>query len=127
MLALWKREMLMLDSLANQHCIRPATWAGLIDVNSKAVQRGPAEPGVFATAVGPSYSIGGPRSIFYVGKSAGPLGERVGLTNDQAASTRASTDWMVTRRNLSAFWQMIDKLDRSRLSLAWSNGRRWMA
>lgn len=60
--------------------------------------------------------------MLYVGKSAGPLGTRVGSAYDQATSMTASREWMHLRKNpRSAFWQFIEKLDPTRRRIAWTN------
>lgn len=96
-------------------------WNNLTQANDRAVAQGWAMPGVFATGIGPDYQPGGEDSILYVGKSAGPLGGRVGSSNQFASSSEASTQWMIDRVNKSAFWQMIDKVDRTRRTIAWTN------
>ena len=95
-----------------------ANWQRLTEANRMAVQNGWAAPGVFATGIGPDYRPGG---FLYVGKSAGPLAEAVGSGTDLAVSMEASTRWMIERRNLSAFWQFVDRIDRTRRSIAWTN------
>ena len=101
--------------------IQKYSWDNLVAANEAAVAAGWAARGVFATGVGPDYVPGAPASILYVGKSAGPLGAKVGSTATFATSAAASTRWMVDRVNKSAFWQMIDKIDHSRRSIAWTN------
>lgn len=101
--------------------ITDATWQRLVAANEEAVANGWAQPGIFGTGVGPDYRAGTSGSILYVGKSAGPRGSQVGSTHHQAASIDASTTWMIERRNKSAFWQMIDSIDRTRRTLAWTN------
>lgn len=97
------------------------TWDALNAENRKANDLGWAQLGVFATGIGPAYVPGGTASIMYVGKSAGPLGSMVGSVADQLASSRASSEWMMHRRNKSAFWQLVERFDASRCSIAWSN------
>jgi len=101
--------------------ITDRTWMRLVQANREAVNEGWAQPGIFGTGIGPAYRHGAPRSVLYVGKSAGPLAGAVGSGEVQSASVQASTDWMIGRRNLSAFWQLIDIFDRSRRSIAWTN------
>lgn len=101
--------------------ISPATWQRLVAENRAAVSQGWAQAGIFATGIGPGYQPGSKKSILYVGKSAGPRGDKVASSLEQAASVRASTKWMIERRNQSAFWQLIDKVDPTRCSIAWSN------
>lgn len=102
-----------------EYPISSSTWNALVSANERAVQAGWAAPGIFGTGIGPSYRPGG---ILWVGKSAGPLGSVVGSTHSQAESMAASTAWMVQRRNRrSAFWQMAERLDSSRQTLAWTN------
>jgi hypothetical protein len=101
--------------------IAHATWQRLVEANKRAVQAGWATPGVFGTGVGPEYRADGAGSLLYVGKSAGPLGHAVGSCDDQVASGAASTAWMVGRNNKSALWQSVDKIDRTRCSIAWTN------
>ncbi len=102
--------------------ISEATWDRLVEANKHAVQTGWAEPGVFGTGIGSQYGHGGIRRILYIGKSAGPLGTAVGSTYDQRVSCAASTRWMEERRNArSQFWQFIERIDPSRLSIAWTN------
>lgn len=98
--------------------ISPENWKRLVEANRSAVDAGWAAPGVFSTGIGPDYRSGG---LLYVGKSAGPLGNQVGSCHDQSASSDASTRWMVERRNLSAFWQFVDRIDSTRRSIAWTN------
>lgn len=97
------------------------TWGQLTAENRKAHDLGWAQLGVFATGIGPDYVPGGRGSILYVGKSAGPLGSLVGSVADQLTSSRASSEWMVSRRNKSAFWQLAERFDATRRSLAWTN------
>ena len=94
------------------------TWKELVEENGRLVTERIVEPGVFATGVGPSYKSGG---LLYVGKSAGPLGNLVGSGGDQAESIVASTSWMIERRNRSAFWQLVDLIDPTRRTIAWTN------
>src|SRR3954452_2881997 len=101
--------------------ISEATWRRLTKANEEAVAAGWAEPGVFATGIGPKYSAGQTNSLLYVGKSAGPLGKAVGSCQDQRASARESRDWMTGRKNKSAFWQFVDRVDRTRETIAWTN------
>jgi hypothetical protein len=90
--------------------------------NHKAVSQGWADPGVFGTGVGPDYVLGGPKSVLYVGKSAGPLSATVGSGHDQSANAEASRKWMTERCNRrSAFWQFIELLDPTRRTIAWTN------
>src|SRR4051794_27975946 len=85
--------------------ITDGTWKSLTDANREAVAAGWAQAGVFAPGVGPEYAPGEFGSLLFIGKSAGPLGNAVGSCDDQQASARASTQWMIERRNTSAFWQ----------------------
>lgn len=101
--------------------ISPDNWRAVVEANRKAVRLGWAAEGVFAPAIGPEFEIGGRRSILYVGKSAGPLGSRVGSEYDLAQSTMASLNWMLSRQNNSQFWQLAEQFDPARRSLAWSN------
>jgi hypothetical protein len=101
--------------------ISSGTWRRLVEANRCGVQRGWAEAGVFGPGIGPQYEPNGPASLLYVGKSAGPLGTAVGSVYDQAATIRASTEWMTGFRNKSAFWQMVDKVDPTRLRISWTN------
>lgn len=101
--------------------ITEEVWNDLCDANRRAVSDGWAEAGVFGTGIGPEYVTGGANSILYVGKSAGPLGAAVGSVYEQLASSNASMSWMVERRNLSAFWQLIDRFDSTRRSISWTN------
>jgi len=96
--------------------ISDETWRELVSRNRNAAW---AQNGVFATGIGPEYKIG--RCLLYVGKSAGPLGNLVGSVDDQVRSGEASTLWMVSKRNKSAFWQFVDRIDFSRRSIAWTN------
>ena len=98
--------------------ISDETWRRLVAANQSSDW---AVSGVFATGVGPEYERGRSGSLLYVGKSAGPLGAAVGSSHDQDASGRASTDWMIGRKNKSAFWQFVDRIDRSRRRIAWTN------
>jgi hypothetical protein len=111
----------IMSSRAPALSISDATWQRLVTANKIAVEARWAEPGVFATGVGPAFRRGQAGSLLYVGKSAGPRGTRVGLSNDQQAGCKASADWMIERRNLSAFWQFVDCIDRTRQSIAWTN------
>lgn len=94
------------------------TWQALVEANHRSAW---AERGVFATGIGPDYVPNGPSSLLYVGKSAGPLGVAVGSGDEQSLSAAASTLWMISRSNKSAFWQFADKFDRTRRTLAWTN------
>lgn len=94
-------------------------WAELVESNRSAVRAGWAQPGVFAAAVGPDYRIG--EGFFYIGKSAGPLGSKIGSAYDQKESSAASVEWMIEKRNNSPFWKFAEKIDHSRKSVAWSN------
>jgi hypothetical protein len=96
-------------------------WSRLVEANARAAAAGWAAPGVFATGIGPEYRPGSPGSLLYVGKSAGPLGQAVGSCVDQAESSAASTAWMISRRNKSAFWQFAEKIDPTRRHIAWTN------
>ncbi len=98
--------------------IGPRTWQALVEANRRSAW---AERGVFATGIGPDYVSGSESGLLYVGKSAGPLGVAVGSGDDQIQSAVASTHWMVSRANRSAFWQLADKFDRTRRSIAWTN------
>ena len=100
--------------------IRESTWGSLVYAAKTSVAAGWATPGVFATAIGPDYRPGSADAVFYVGKSGGPLVDSVGLCDEQAASSAASTTWMVERKNPSAFWVFADLIAR-RESMAWSN------
>lgn len=101
--------------------ISEATWRRLVSAEREAVEAGWAEPGVFATAVGPEFQPGSPRSVLYVGKSGGPRIGSVGISADQTRSAKAAAGWMLHRRNPSAFWAFADQLVDSRASMAWSN------
>src|ERR1700730_14447390 len=101
--------------------ISESTWGRLLKANEESVQTGWANRGVFATGIGPDYQRGMAGSLLCVGKSAGPLAQAVGSCCDQAESSRASTEWMIERRNKSAFLQFIDKIDSTRRRIAWSN------
>jgi hypothetical protein len=105
----------------SQAPITNAVWDRLVEANQKAVVTGWAAEGVFGTGVGPDYKRGAADSLLYVGKSAGPLGRAVGSCADQATTGMASTQWMVERKNLSAFWQFVDKIDPTRRRIAWTN------
>lgn len=96
--------------------ISEATWGELVSQNKKAAW---AQNGVFSTGIGPDYQAG--QGLLYVGKSAGPLGNLVGSADDQARSGEASTLWMISKRNKSAFWQFVDRVDYTRRSIAWTN------
>jgi hypothetical protein len=109
------------QSVSTEPPISPAVWKRLVESSQQAVSAGWAEEGVFATGIGPEYRRGVPGSLLYVGKSAGPLGHAVGSCTDQASSGLASMQWMVGRKNLSAFWQFVDKFDRTRRRIAWTN------
>ncbi len=98
--------------------IKTSTWSELVKANAEAVDAGWAERGVFATGIGDRYKAGG---ILYVGKSAGPLGTNVASGLVLHENIAASTRWMLEKRNLSAFWQMIDRLDPTRRNIAWTN------
>lgn len=100
--------------------IKDSTWKELLRLSVHAVDRGWANPGVFATAVGPKYTPGSERSILYVGKSGGPLNDSLSLGDDQEASAAATGKWMIDRMNPSPFWVFADLLS-GRESLAWSN------
>jgi hypothetical protein len=89
--------------------ISEKTWAKLVDANRGAVNAGWASEGVFAPAVGPNFLQG--QGLLYIGKSAGPLGSKVGSSYDQAVSIDASIDWMIAKKNKSAFWQFVDNID----------------
>ncbi|MER8435400.1 hypothetical protein NKH36_19000 [Mesorhizobium sp. M1312] len=97
------------------------TWSRLTECNEKLANAGLSPRGVFAPASGPGYERGGRRALLYVGKSAGPLGTKVGSGSDQTSNIAASTRWMIERHNKSAFWQFAELFDRSRHSLAWTN------
>lgn len=99
--------------------ISAATWDSLVKKNCDAVTNGWAQQGVFGTGVGRNYRTG--LGLLYIGKSAGPLGEKVGSGEGQASSCEASTEWMISKRNRSAFWQFVDKIDPTRQSIAWTN------
>lgn len=99
--------------------ITSATWTALVTANRTASPW--AERGIFATAIGPSFDKNPRASFLYVGKSAGPLGTSVGSEYDQATSGRASLDWMLGRRNPSAFWQLVDAIAVPREEMAWTN------
>ena len=102
--------------------IRNETWRLLQQANVAAVAAGWAASGVFATGVGPEYLTAGPTSLLYVGKSAGPLASLVGSSLSLSDSLAASRRWMVERQNRrSAFWQMIERIDPTRRSIAWTN------
>ncbi|WP_192357681.1 hypothetical protein [Mesorhizobium mediterraneum] len=101
--------------------ISDVTWKQLVQCNQRAVTEGWASPGVFATGIGPDYGLRKQLALLYVGKSAGPLGDRVGSNANQAMSVAASTKWMIEKRNKSAFWQMVDLIDPSRRHIAWTN------
>ena len=101
--------------------ISPEVWDRLTTENRRACEAGWAQPGVFATGIGPAYKPGASRSLLYIGKSAGPLGSLVGSAADQTLSSRASTEWMISRRNKSTFWQMVERIDPSRRNIAWTN------
>ena len=99
--------------------ISATTWQRLVDLNLEQARTGSVREGVFATGIGPDYHLGD--GLLYIGKSAGPLGDRVGSCADQALSSAASATWMIAKRNLSAFWQFVDQIDPSRRSVAWTN------
>jgi hypothetical protein len=101
--------------------ISGTVWSRLVAANEQAVVAGWATRGVFATGIGPDYQPGSSRSLLYVGKSAGPLGQAVGSCADQAESGAASTEWMMSRRNKSSFWQFVEKIDPTRRHIAWTN------
>jgi hypothetical protein len=105
----------------NELPISQAVWSRLVETNRRAVLAGWAAEGVFGTGIGPEYQRRGAGSLLYIGKSAGPLGHAVGSCNDQLASCAASTQWMVDRKNKSAFWQFVDKIDPTRRKIAWTN------
>lgn len=101
--------------------ISACNWRDLVQANERAMQAGWASRGVFGPAIGPEYAAGSQRNLLYVGKSAGPLGDAVGVGFDREASIAASTKWMIERKNKSAFWQFVDQLDPTRRSIAWTN------
>jgi hypothetical protein len=109
----------------SDHClnlpISTAAWERLVAANRRAVDAGWATEGVFATGIGPAYRPGSATSLLYVGKSAGPLGHAVGSCFTRGESIRASTEWMVQRKNQSAFSQFVDKIDSTRTTVAWTN------
>lgn len=101
--------------------ISPETWSRLVAENQRAHEAGWAQLGVFAAGIGPDYHPGSDGSLLYVGKSAGPLGSMVGSGVDQLLSARSSSEWMISRRNKSAFWQMAEGIDPTRHRVAWTN------
>src|SRR5271165_3352387 len=84
--------------------ISDTTWERLVSASRKPW----ADFGVFGTALGPEYVPGTPGSLLYVGKSAGPLGAKVGSVYAQAASAEASKQWMIGMCDRSPFWRFID-------------------
>lgn len=97
--------------------IQAETWQKLVDASRNCTDW--AKPGVFAPAVGPNYQPGA--GLLYVGKSAGPLGNKVGSAFDLQQSMAASLQWMITKQNNSAYWQFVDAIDSTRKSIAWTN------
>lgn len=101
------------------------TWARLVTDGAAAVEEGWAADGVFSGAVGPDYRCGDPSSILFIGKSLGPAGPHVRINYHQATSTANSLSWMLERERRHpghrAFWKLVDRFDRSRRSLAWTN------
>lgn len=86
--------------------ISDEVWSALVSANERAVANGWAEPGVFGPGVGPAYEVGGHSSVLYVGKSAGPLGSRVGSSFDQALNAEASHHRVADGWTL--IWQHMD-------------------
>ena len=101
--------------------ISETVWNKLVQRARSVTVRDWATNGVFATAVGPDYVAGSDESILYVGKAGGPLIDSVGLSSDYLSCSRAATNWMIERRNPSAFWQFADLLVSDRRKMAWSN------
>jgi hypothetical protein len=97
--------------------IQAETWQMLVETSRSCTDW--AKPGVFAPAVGPNYRPGA--GLLYVGKSAGPLGNKVGSGLSLQDSMAASLQWMVTKQNHSAYWQFVDAIDSTRKSIAWTN------
>lgn len=116
-----KRERSLGPNSGARLAISESTWSRLVDANERLVRAGLAQPGVFATAVGPQYQAGSSRSLLYVGKSPGPKANLVGSVHDQAASCRASTEWMMRFKNQSPFWQFIAQVRLTRAEIAWTN------
>jgi hypothetical protein len=97
------------------------TWQSLMQANEDAKEKWEAR-GIFAAGIGPSFKPGSRGSLLYVGKSAGPLHDRVRSCLDQEASARASAQWMINRCNKkSAFWHFADQITREREKIAWTN------
>lgn len=101
--------------------ISDRTWNQLVEINRGLSALGKSPEGVFAPAVGPKYIPGADTSLLYIGKSAGPLGTKVGSNYDQSSSITSSTNWMITKRNNSAFWKFAELFDPSRKAIAWTN------
>jgi hypothetical protein len=104
-----------------QRPISEAVWGKLIQCSRSVTVRDWATSGVFATAVGPEYVAGSVDSLLYVGRAGGPLIDSVGLSYDYLSCARAATNWMIERRNPSAFWQFADLIVSDRKQIAWSN------
>jgi hypothetical protein len=104
---------------ASKTVIHSSTWQKLVELNENAARSRLVQHGVFAAGIGPGYVPG--RGLLYVGKSAGPLGRKVGSDHNQAESAVASAQWMLTRQNRSAFWQFADRIDSTREAIAWTN------
>jgi hypothetical protein len=106
---------------SSRRLLRPIasqTWEKLVAFNREGVADEWAEAGVFAPGIGPDYRPGG---LLYIGKSAGPLGSKVGSDYDQRKSVLASTQWMTDKINNSDFWRLVDRFDSTRRSIAWTN------
>lgn len=100
----------------NKCVISKLNWERLVELNKGADW---AEKGVFATGIGPGYSKGG---LLFVGKYPGPLGKNVGSAADQNASSIASLNWMIERRNpKSPLWKFIEQISPTRQDIAWTN------
>jgi hypothetical protein len=107
-------------SIGSSHAISPSSWKNLIEVSTRVNW---ARPGVFATAESAEYKRGGSKSILYVGKSLGALGEELGLGLDQDRNAEIATKWMEEwseNNSRSNFWHFAKEL--SALGpLAWTN------
>lgn len=100
--------------------ISPQTWQNLIAVGAEAQW---SRPGVFATAEGLRFQRGGRRTLLYVGKSLGALGENLNLGLNLTENAEKAQYWMENWRiknPRSSFWQVGSKLAPVE-ELAWTN------
>ena len=100
--------------------ISNGTWEKLSEANQQAAW---ARKGIFATAVGSAYIIGGPKSILYVGKSAGPRADRVSTGQSQADLSADQKEWMENwkaNNPRSEFWKLINGVVDTK-EIAWTN------